>query len=212
MPPISHVCNDVPSSIICEDGKIPIAGNASRITNIPEIYEMEIHDLFMSIWVRVECTADRDWPPCNVSKGRSTWCLAQYLPSAWQTFVEFIFPQQIDWFWWYTLHLKARSLQGAIFYPLRHRADVKAKVVTIPIPVSPMLQYASATIESVHATNPNPLKLSFSVEVWENISTYTLNPSWIIITPLSNLPSQFVAYCASTFNCRLWRNLRGLNT
>ena len=120
--------------------------------------------------------------PCNVSKGRSTWCLARYLPSAWQAFLEFIFPQQIDWFWWYTLHLKARSLQGAIFHPLRHMADVKAKVVTIPIPASPMLQYASATIESVYATNPNPLKLSFSVEVWDNILTYTLNPSWIIIT------------------------------
>ena len=36
---------------------------------------------------------------CNVSRGRSTWCLAQSLPSAWQTFVEFIYPQQFDWFW-----------------------------------------------------------------------------------------------------------------
>ena len=26
------------------------------------------------------------------------------------------------------LHLKAHSLQGAILYPLRHRADVEAKV------------------------------------------------------------------------------------
>ena len=27
---------------------------------------------------------------CNVSRGRSTWCLAQSLPSAWQTFVELL--------------------------------------------------------------------------------------------------------------------------
>ena len=62
MPPISHVCNDLPSSIIGEDGNIPIAGNAWRIKNISEIYEMEIHDLFMSIWVGLECTADGDRP------------------------------------------------------------------------------------------------------------------------------------------------------
>ena len=53
MPPIAHVCNDLPSSIIGEDGKIPSAGNAWRIINISEIYGMEIHDLFMSIWVRL---------------------------------------------------------------------------------------------------------------------------------------------------------------
>ena len=154
----------------------------------------------------------RRWPtPCNVSRGRSTWCLAQTLPSAWQTFVEFISPQQIDWFWSHTLHLRARSLQGAILYSLRHRADAEAKVVTIPIPASPMVQYVSVTTESVHATNQNPLKSSFSVEVWDNILTYTLNPSWVIITIWQiciNACRQFVAHCASTFNCRLWRNFR----
>ena len=66
--------------------------------------------------------------PCNFSRGGSTGCLAQSLPSVLQTFVEFISPQQIDWFWWFMLHLKARSLQGAILYPLRHMADVEAKV------------------------------------------------------------------------------------
>ena len=39
------------------------------------------------------------------------------------------------------------------------------------------------TTESVHATNQNPLKLYFSVEVWDNILTYTLDPSWVIIAP-----------------------------
>ena len=77
-----------------------------------------------------------------------------------------------------------------------------------------MLQYVSATTESVHVTNPNPLKLSFSVEVWDNILTYTLNPSWVIITlwqichPYTNACRQFITHCASTFNCRLWCNLR----
>ena len=68
--------------------------------------------------------------------------------------------------------------------------------------------------ESVHTTNLNPLKLSFSVEVWDNILTYTLSPSLVIITlwqifyPYTNACRQLVAHCASTFNCRLWRNLR----
>ena len=39
------------------------------------------------------------------------------------------------------------------------------------------------TTESVHARNQNPLKLSFSVEVWDNILTYPLDPSCVIITP-----------------------------
>ena len=52
MPPIYHVCNDRLSSIIGEGGKIPSASNAWSIISISEIYEIEIHDLFMSIWVR----------------------------------------------------------------------------------------------------------------------------------------------------------------
>ena len=62
MPPIYHVCNDRLSSIIGEGGKIPSASNAWSIASISEIYEMEIHDLFMSIWVRLKCTADGDPP------------------------------------------------------------------------------------------------------------------------------------------------------
>ena len=53
MPPISNVCNDLPSSIIGEDGKNPSAGNAWRIIKISEIYEKEKYDLFMSIWARL---------------------------------------------------------------------------------------------------------------------------------------------------------------
>ena len=77
-----------------------------------------------------------------------------------------------------------------------------------------MLHYVSATTESVHATNPIPLILSFSVKMWDNISTYTLNPYWVITTlwqichPYTNACRQFVAHCTSTFNCRLWRSLR----
>ena len=39
------------------------------------------------------------------------------------------------------------------------------------------------TTESVYATHQNSLKLSFSVEVWYNILTYTLDPFWVIIAP-----------------------------
>ena len=151
----------------------------------------------------------RGLTPCNVSNGRCRWCLAQSLSSAWQTFVEIISPQQIDWFWQFTLHLNARSLQGTLLYPLRHRADVEAKV---GLSSRPRRCYVSATTESVHAANPNPLKSSFSVEVWDNVLTHTLNPSWIMITlsqichPYTNACNQFVAHCASTFKCRLWRN------
>ena len=57
-----HVCIDRLSSIVDDSGKRPIASNAWRITSIPEIYEMEIHDLFMLIWIRLKCTADGDRP------------------------------------------------------------------------------------------------------------------------------------------------------
>ena len=39
--------------MIGEDRKILSAGNVWCITSICEIYEMEIHDLIMSIWVRL---------------------------------------------------------------------------------------------------------------------------------------------------------------
>ena len=50
--------NDLPSSIIDEAGKIPYAGNAWCIIEICEIYELEIHDLVMSIWLGLLCAAD----------------------------------------------------------------------------------------------------------------------------------------------------------
>ena len=96
--------------------------------------------------------------------------------------------------------------RGAILYPLRHRADVKPKWDSYP--------GLADTTESVHATNPNLLKSSVSVEVWDKSLTYTLDPFWVIIAPwqmchpYTNACSQFVAHCASDFNCRLWRNLR----
>ena len=74
----------------------------------------------------------------SVSRGRSTWCLAQFLPSTWQTFVGFISPQHFHWFdnligfdnscciW------KPLVNRGAILYPLRPRADVQAKVDSYP--------------------------------------------------------------------------------
>ena len=128
MPPIYHVCNDRLSSIICEGGKIPSANNAWSIASISEIYEMEIHDLFMSIWVRLKCTVDGD--PPHVTLAGSQHMMSCSVPSFRLANVcglyYMISPQRIDWF--HMLNLKARSLQGAILYPLRHRADVEAKV------------------------------------------------------------------------------------
>ena len=48
--------------------KFPLLAIAGNITNISEIYEMEIHDLFMSIWVRLECTADGDRPHVTLAR------------------------------------------------------------------------------------------------------------------------------------------------
>ena len=59
---ISQVCNNLASSIIDKDGKIPSAGNGWCITSISEVYEMKKHDLFMSIWVRLLCTIDGGRP------------------------------------------------------------------------------------------------------------------------------------------------------
>ena len=56
--------------------------------------------------------------------------------------------------------------------------DVEAKVGFLSWP---RRCYVSATSESVHATNPNPLKLSFSIEMWDNSLTYTLDTSLVII-------------------------------
>ena len=66
----------------------------------------------------------------------------------------------------------------ALLYPFRHKADVEAKVGFLSWPRQ---CYASATSELVHAKNPNPLKLSFSIEVWDNSLTCTLDPSLVII-------------------------------
>ena len=97
---IFQVCKDLPFSIISEDGKIPSTGNVWCITSIGEIYLMGMHDLFMFICVRLYIMHGRRGPTrCNVSRRDSTWCLAQSLLSAWQTFVEFISLQQFSWFW-----------------------------------------------------------------------------------------------------------------
>ena len=153
----------------------------------------------------------RGQTPCNVSGGRSTWCFAKSLPFVWQTFVGFISPHQFSWFDNSRWIWKPVVYSGAISYPFRHGADVEAKVWFLS---RPRRCYVSATADSVHATNPNPLKLCFSVEVWDNILTNTLVPSWVIIAlwlichPYTDTCHQFVAYCASNSNCRLWRNLR----
>ena len=96
---------------------------------------------------------------CNVNRGRSTCCLAQSLPTVCgiHIFVTIrLVLDSIDFdnsccLWKPVVH------RGAILYPLRHRADVEANVW---FRSRPRRCYVSANTQSVHATNPNPLKLS----------------------------------------------------
>ena len=82
------------------------------------------------------------WPTrCNISRTRSTWCLAQFFPHAWQTFVEFISPQQFNWFWWFTLHLIARSLQGCNIESTSPQGWSWSQSM-IPKAASPMLRFS----------------------------------------------------------------------
>ena len=81
------------------------------------------------------------WPTrCNASRARSTWWLAQFVPYAWQTFVEFLSPQQFNWFWYLTLHLTARSLQGCNIKSTSPQGWSCSQSM-IPIPASPMLRF-----------------------------------------------------------------------
>ena len=88
------------------------------------------------------------WPTrCNVSRARSAWCLLQFFSCAWQTFVEFITPQQFNWFWLFTLHLTARRLQ---------RCNIKStspqgwswSQSMIPIPASQMLRFSDHCVRA----------------------------------------------------------------
>ena len=63
--------------------------------------------------------------------------------------------------------------RGAVLYPLRPAwlmLKPRYPCLAVVTPKRPLRQY------------PNPLKLSFSVELWANILTYTLDLSWVIIT------------------------------
>ena len=81
----------------------------------------------------------------------------------------------------------------------------------LAIPASPLLR------PSEHSVGSRDESKSFEiifVEVWDNILTYILDLSWVIITlwqichPYTNACRQLVAHCASNSNCRIWRNLR----
>ena len=169
MPIISPVCNDLLSSMTGEDGNIASAGDAWCITNICEIYEMEIHDSLCPYGLGYNAWSTL----CNVSRGRITWCLAQVFPSAWQTFAEYLHNNSIN-FDNSRCNWKHVVYRSATLCPLRHMDDLGAKVWLL---YRPRRCCVSLTTESVHETNPNPLKLSFSVEVLDNIKAYTLDPS-----------------------------------
>ena len=152
---------------------------------------------------------------CNVNRARSTWphvLLSPFLTPGkrlWNSYhcKNWIGLDNSSCIWMLVVY------RGAISYPPRHRAHIEAKFWFI---FRPHRCKVSATTMSVHATNPNHLKLSFSVEVWNDILTYTLGPFWVIITlwqirhAYTNAKSchQFVAHCATDFNCRLWHKLR----
>ena len=97
---------------------------------------------------------------CNVSKGRSTWCLAQSLP---------VLPDKRLWNSYLRNNLigfdnsrciwKPVVYSCATLYPLRHRAVVEAKARFL---ARPRRCYVSAITESADTTNPNLLKLPFS--------------------------------------------------
>ena len=173
----------------------------------------------MSIWVRFWCTADGGRPGVTlVGVTAHDVLLSPFLPPGKRLWNSYLRNNSIGfdisigfdnscWVWKPVVH------RGAIIYPLRHWPDIEAKVWFLS---RPCRCYVSATTESVQATNPNPLKLSLSVEVWDDILTYTFDPSWVIITlwqichPYTSACHLLVvvAHCASNSNYRLWRNLR----
>ena len=66
--------------------------------------------------------------------------------------------------------------RGTLFYPLHHRADVEAKVWFLS---RSRRCYVSATTESVHATNPNSLKLHSWQKKVVTPPLKTIKPMWI---------------------------------
>ena len=108
------------------------------------------------------------------------------------------------------LHLKARSPQGCNIIPTSPLGWGWSQSM-IPIPASPMLHLSDHWVGS--RDESKSFEIIF-VGVWDNISTYTLDPSWVIISlrqichPYTNACRQLVAHCVSNSNCRLWRNLR----
>ena len=132
MSPISQVCNDLPSSIFGEDGKIPSAGNVCCITSI----RREIHGAIrLALIIRLAVII--------------------------------------------ILHLKARNPQGCNIISTSPQGWCWSQSM-IPIPVSPMLHLSDYWVSS--RDESNSFEIMF-VEVWDNILTYTLGPSWVIIAP-----------------------------
>ena len=66
---------------------------------------------------------------------------APFFPYAWQMFVEFMSPQQFNWFWYFTLHLTARSLQGCNIKSTSPQGWSWSQSM-IPIPASPILRFS----------------------------------------------------------------------
>ena len=128
MPPISQVCNDRPSSIIDEDGRIPSADSGWCIANICEIYEMQIHDLFMSIWIRSLCTANEGRPDVTlVGVAAHDVLIRPFLPPGKSLWNLYLRDNLIGFDNWHCIWNPVVYM-GVILYPLRHRADVETKV------------------------------------------------------------------------------------
>ena len=116
-------------------------------------------------------------------------CFAQFFPSAWETIVEFIPPQQINKSIGFDKSRCMRKLVVCMFatlYSLRHRSgtDPGAKVWFI---YWFHRYWVSATTVLIRV-NLNTLKTSCSVEVWDHICLY-ISPILYHIYPLANLPS-----------------------
>ena len=145
----------------------------------------------------------------NVSRCRSTWCLAQYLPSAgkrlWNSYLHnnSIGFDNSHCIW------KPTVWGGAILYPLRHRADVESMVWFLSSPMLHLsdhwvgLRDESKSFEIIFLCRS--VRQYFNLLIGAILVTITLCQ---ICHSYNNAGRQFVAHCASNFNCRFWGNLR----
>ena len=149
------------------------------------------------------------WPTlCNVSRERTTLRvpLSSFLPHDKRLWTSYICINSIGFdnprYMWNLV-----VYRGATSFPLCHRANLRTKVWVLH-----RMEFQRPLPGSIHWTNPNPLKLVVTVEVWARLLAYTLDEALGINYPLIDLPSrdsacqQFFPQCVSNFDYRVWRD------